>query len=239
MYDQQSRTHSTSGRNIEADAVGQLSEADRSPPRKVALATLLTMLAGFMDAVGFIPLGHLYLSFMSGNSTHLGMSLAGAHWADAQIAAAVVGAFVIGVCTGTVLADRFSTHFLRAVLSGELLVFCIAIALISGGHQRVALVLIAVGMGMQNTLHQVVAEADIGRGFITGNLFSLGQALARLPRNRAEFGLATQNAFSWMSFITGVIMGTSVFAGLGLSTSLTIAALILASLIVVTSVRWL
>ena len=33
----------------------------------------LTAVAGWVDAIGFLRLGGLYTSFMSGNTTHLGV----------------------------------------------------------------------------------------------------------------------------------------------------------------------
>ncbi len=64
----------------------------------LAQATLMTTLAGFVDAVGYAAMGHLYLSFMSGNSTQFGMAVAHGDthvvvWAGAVIAAFVLGAF--------------------------------------------------------------------------------------------------------------------------------------------------
>jgi oxalate decarboxylase len=52
----------------------------------------MTALAGFVDVVGYAATGHLYLSFMSGNSTQFGMALARGDthviaWAGAVIAA--------------------------------------------------------------------------------------------------------------------------------------------------------
>ena len=40
-------------------------------------AALLSGLAGFVDAIGFIKLGGFFVSFMSGNSTRLAVALAG------------------------------------------------------------------------------------------------------------------------------------------------------------------
>src|SRR4051812_13612693 len=62
-------------------------------------ASLMTAIAGFVDAVGYTATGHLYLSFMSGNSTQFGMAVARGDtlvigWAGAVIATFVLGAFL-------------------------------------------------------------------------------------------------------------------------------------------------
>ena len=47
---------------------------------EVALAVTLSAVAGYVDAIGFLKLGGFFVSFMSGNSTRLGVGLATAHW---------------------------------------------------------------------------------------------------------------------------------------------------------------
>ena len=61
-------------------------EQQTLPVRDAAiLALLLTAIAGFLDAIGYAQLHHLFVSFMSGNSTHLGMSLALHDWAAVKV----------------------------------------------------------------------------------------------------------------------------------------------------------
>lgn len=42
----------------------------------VVMACVLSSLAGYIDGIGFIHLGGLFVSFTSGNSTRLGVMLA-------------------------------------------------------------------------------------------------------------------------------------------------------------------
>ena len=51
--------------------------------RNIALACALSALAGYVDGIGFLHLGGLFVSFMSGNSTRMGVSLTDGHWHDA------------------------------------------------------------------------------------------------------------------------------------------------------------
>ncbi len=43
------------------------------------LAAALIAVAGFVDAIGFLTLGHLFVSFASGNSTQFAIAV-GAFW---------------------------------------------------------------------------------------------------------------------------------------------------------------
>ncbi len=45
--------------------------------RRQSLAAALAALAGYVDAIGFVKLGGLFVSFMSGNTTRMAVGLAG------------------------------------------------------------------------------------------------------------------------------------------------------------------
>jgi uncharacterized membrane protein YoaK (UPF0700 family) len=190
-----------------------------SPPN-VALASALTAISGLTDAVGYAALGHLFLSFMSGNSTHFGTSLAGMDWPDAALAGAVIATYVAGSALGTWIGDRAGGRRKPVVLGTELLILCAALGLTLLGAGGVALVPVAGAMGMQNTLHQIVAGTDVGKGFLTGNLFALGQSLARLGREPDETRRAVLNGLSWLAFIAGVVAGALIYGRFGLEVAL-------------------
>ena len=204
-----------------------------------AFCLLLTGLAGYMDAVGFTKLDHLYVSFMSGNSTHLGLSLGTGHWTDAAWVALFVLAFVTGSCLGTRVSDRIGDTHMATVLAIELALFLSAIVLARLDHGRAGLLMVVVAMGLQNVLHQVVAGADIGRSFITGMLFNLGQSLARSRRDRVEARKAALNALSWSAFIAGIILGAHALGTFSLATCLGIAAALVAGMMTCLVSGWL
>jgi uncharacterized membrane protein YoaK (UPF0700 family) len=78
----------------------------RSYPGHVrSLAVGLAGLAGFVDAIAFLQLGGFFVSFMSGNSTRLGVGLAQASQA-AGVAGGLVGSFVLGVVIGSLAGRR-------------------------------------------------------------------------------------------------------------------------------------
>jgi uncharacterized membrane protein YoaK (UPF0700 family) len=197
----------------------------------VIFATLMTMLAGFLDAVGYVQLQHLYVSFMSGNSTHFGMSVAHGDWSDVLFAGVVIGSFVVGACLATLIREISNRFEIMAVLTSEFLIFLGALGLAASAYDRPALVLVAIAMGAQNTLHQIVGGADVGKGFITGTLFGLGQSLALWLRQRKPITLTASKLLSWVAFIGGAVVGTLVLGAIGLTSSLAVIAAIYALLI--------
>src|ERR1700731_3744758 len=78
--------------------------------RNVALACALSALAGYVDAIGFLHLGGLFVSFMSGNSTRMGVSLAAGDWRPAAEAFGLIVLFVIGAAGGSLIVLGRGIH---------------------------------------------------------------------------------------------------------------------------------
>src|SRR5690349_14797286 len=68
-----------------------------------ALAALIAGLAGYVDAIGFAGFGGAFVSFMSGNSTRVGVGTVSPLLAPAAFTALVIVAFVLGVAAGQAL----------------------------------------------------------------------------------------------------------------------------------------
>lgn len=200
----------------------------RLPRSPAVFAACATAIAGYLDAVGYAQLSHLYVSFMSGNSTHLGMSIADGAWSDVISAVTVVAAFVIGSALGPMVAARSGASGIRDVLLAELLVLLVALTLAATGGPRPALFIVAVAMGMQNAMHQLISGADVGRSFITGALSSLGQSLAQLLGGKGCVRRTLVLAASWLAFVFGAVAGSFVLATVGLLPALIIVVVLLA-----------
>src|SRR6267154_2866110 len=71
--------------------------------RNITLACALSALAGYVDGIGFLHLGGLFVSFMSGNSTRMGVSLAEGQWSNAAEALGLIALFVIGAAGGSLI----------------------------------------------------------------------------------------------------------------------------------------
>src|SRR5579872_2763314 len=94
--------------------------------RNIALACALSALAGYVDAIGFLHLGGLYVSFMSGTSTRMGVSLAAGQWAAAVESLGLIVLFVIGAACGSLIVLGHGIHRQPYVLLAEALLLAAA-----------------------------------------------------------------------------------------------------------------
>lgn len=188
----------------------------------LVLATLMTGSAGYVDAVGYAQAGGLYLSFMSGNTTRLGTALAALNLHVLLGTAMVICAFVIGAVAGTLVAEAPVRRPMLAVLGVEIALLCGALALVAAGSLMPPLFLISIAMGMQNSAHQVVLGADVGKSFVTGTLFSFGQSLVAAAKGRVRPMACAIYGLSWLTFVAGVALGALTVNAFGLFEALAI-----------------
>jgi uncharacterized membrane protein YoaK (UPF0700 family) len=183
---------------------------------------LLTATAGWVDAVGFVRLQGFYPSFMSGNTTRLGIALSEEHGNLAVIAAAVLALFFVGSFCGGLAAALAGRWRLAAVLTLETILLIGAIGASLAGREREALFVLPVAMGLQNA---AVYELRPGATtFVTGTLFRAGHELARALAGRPDAAWLPQ-FLTWTSFAFGAAagaLGNSAWGPLALSVPLAV-----------------
>lgn len=181
-------------------------------PRQ-ALAISLAALAGFVDAIGFLSASGYFVSFMSGNTTRLGVDLAG-NPRGALVPALLIGGFVAGVTAGTVIAAKAGSRRKAAVLA--LVAALLAGAAIAGstGHGAAMLALVVIGMGAINLTFQRGGEVAVGLTYMTGALVKAGQAIgaALMGARRSGWG---RHLMLWAALAGGAVGGGLAFAQIG------------------------
>jgi uncharacterized membrane protein YoaK (UPF0700 family) len=174
---------------------------------------LLTATAGWVDAVGFVRLQGFYPSFMSGNTTRLGIVLSDKQWKLGALAAAVLALFFVGSFCGGLIAILAGRWRLAAVLALEAVLLVGAIGAAIAGREREALLLLPVAMGVQNA---AVYELRPGATtFVTGTLFRSGYELARAVAGRPDAAWLPQ-LVTWSSFALGAAAGAIASSRWGL-----------------------
>lgn len=142
------------------------------------MAAGLSCLAGYTDAVGFKTLGGFFVSFMSGNSTRLGVNLSAAEWSWAVLLPlAIIVLFTLGVMAGAIIRAK-SLKQGASVLAFVTAALALAALLSLLGQEHAAIVFMVLGMGASNNVFVKEGEVSVGVTYMTGTLVKLGQRLA-------------------------------------------------------------
>jgi uncharacterized membrane protein YoaK (UPF0700 family) len=181
------------------------------------LAAGLAMIAGYVDAYGYITC-KTYLSFMSGNTTQTGSQLGQGHLAAALPSLLAIMFLVIGVFTGTLLPHS-GTHQawrLRFGVVAALLAVIIGVTQLGALASGVGIATLSLAMGMMNTALSHVGAQSVSLTFVTGTLNNIGTHLAlavkRAPLADAQGAWDTHIhrpfllAGVWASFLTGALL---------------------------------
>jgi uncharacterized membrane protein YoaK (UPF0700 family) len=181
------------------------------------LAICLALIAGYVDACGFRAFG-TYVSFMSGNTTRMGMMSGEGNLVAALPAALAIAFFVAGSFVGTWLAQtgvRQSRRVLFGVV-GTLLAATVSFMPRGAPDAKIEIVILSLAMGiLNNTLSRVGSEV-VSLTFVTGDLNRVGSHLAlavkRAPLQDAlgprdtHLRRARLLASVWAAFLTGAVL---------------------------------
>lgn len=184
--------------------------------RNLALACALSALAGYVDSIGFLHLGGLFVSFMSGNSTRLGVYLAEGNWSNAAETIGLIVLFVIGAACGSLIVSTRSAFSQSRVLLAEALLLAAAAFFYALGMPSVAIASIVLAMGLENSVFQVEGGVGLGLTYMTGALVKVGQlAAAALTGGRRWAWLP--NLLLWAALVVGAICGALAYHWINLA----------------------
>ncbi|PZR36230.1 MAG: DUF1275 domain-containing protein [Caulobacter segnis] len=145
---------------------------------EVMLAVTLSGVAGYVDAIGFLKLGGFFVSFMSGNSTRLGVGLATGHWGAVSTVLTLVASFVAGVVLGALTARGFGENRRSPVLVLEAILLAAGATLLGLGYDTAGITAVAMAMGAENAVFQRNGDVAVGLTYMTGALVKAGQRIA-------------------------------------------------------------
>src|SRR3984957_16881108 len=193
--------------------------------RNLALACALSAMAGYVDGIGFLHLGGLFVSFMSGNLTRLGVSLAQAHWSNAE-AAGLIFLLVIGAACGSLIVLGRGTNRQPWVLLVEAMLLALAALCYAFGVSNVAVAAMVLAMGLENAVFQIDGGAGLGLTYITGALVKVGQLVAAALTGGERWAWLP-NLLLWAALVAGAVCGASAYHWINLAAVWFAAALAL------------
>lgn len=175
------------------------------------LATGLSLLAGHVDALGFMALGGFFVSFMSGNSTRFSVGLMeSAPLITALLPLGIIALFVTGVMLG-----KFIRHHRLHNPSTSLLAFMSFCLFLGALFAELGFVLatvpcMAIAMGAANNVFVREGEVSIGVTYMTGTLVKFGQRLAGSCLGEPDSHWLPYFLL-WASLILGAFAGAASF----------------------------
>ena len=187
----------------------------RYDKRVQALAIGLSALAGYVDAIGFIQLGGFFVSFMSGNSTRLGVGLI-ERSQDAVLAGGLIALFVVGVIAGSLTGRFAEAHRRPVVLMLVAVLLLVAASSAAAGATEVAIMAMVLAMGAENAVFEHDGELHIGLTYMTGTLVKFGQRLATAIMGGPRFAFVSYGLL-WAGLVVGAVAGAASFSWLGLA----------------------
>ncbi len=184
--------------------------------KSIALAIGLSALAGFVDAQGYLHLNGFFVSFMSGNSTRLAVSIAQGQWGVARIAGVIIALFVVGVVVGALVGEVAGKARRRAVLALETALLIAAAALQGLGRAPLAIAAATLALGVENGVFERNGDIGIGLTYMTGALAKMGSrmASAMLGGKPLEW---VPYLLLWLGLAVGAVCGGLVFDRIGLN----------------------
>lgn len=209
----------------------------RNELHEVGLATLLALVAGFVDAVGYLALGRLFVANMTGNTVVAAADLAQQEWGTAGHRAFPIPLFVVGAAAGAAaieVAHRRRWRSAHAVAfgleAGLLAAFAVAAQpLVEAGAVRTEsaalfyalAALPTLAMGIQSASFRRVGSGSLRTTYVSGVLtalaeetvFSLFRRAGRAPETaayddrRASTSRVLLLAGAWTVYAVGAGLG--------------------------------
>jgi uncharacterized membrane protein YoaK (UPF0700 family) len=168
---------------------------DLGRPGKIAVALALTMVGGFVDAVGYIALFQIFTANMSGNSVHVGMYLGQQQWMELVRPLSAIISYVVGMAATRIAVGVAGRSGVRRIASFTLATEALLLAIFAHATPAMHLgqivdqhsaayfslvALLAFAMGVQTATLTHIGPLTVYTTFVTGTLTKLTESFTRI-----------------------------------------------------------
>lgn len=212
---------------------GWLNDARHGPLPPLLLC--LTAVAGAVDAISYLGLGHVFVANMTGNIVFIGFAAAGAHGVSLGSSLLALAAFTGGAACATPLTARVvhNRGHLLATASAFMAVIA-AVALVVAGFSGLELdplrgaivtTLLSITMGLQTAIARRLAVPDMPTSVLTLTITGL---VADWPAARSAVNGARRRLVSVFAMLVGAFAGAACLVHAGISAALFLVAALFA-----------
>ncbi|KJG12112.1 DUF1275 domain-containing protein [Photobacterium iliopiscarium] len=172
---------------------------------------MLLFVAGIVDAIGFIHLKNgLFVSFMSGNTTHVAMLLSSHQYHQSLPYIGVILLFVTGITVGEMIAVLQRKNYRWLVMSAVSILLCSAIFIEQITIPMATNFVLAFAMGLQNIALRITINKAMPLTFATAFLANTGRELAMLLLGQGDKKVFIKQISLWLSIFIGAIVGSEL-----------------------------
>ncbi len=197
----------------------------------LARVGLLCLVAGMVDAYGYMTLGHVFAANMTGNTVLLAIAAVGGELAASVNYVLTLCSFAAGAVFGAVLKRASSRAYVPLLLAALLLA---ALGLAAPGRLGM-LGAIAIVMGLQAASVSKFGATTLQTVVITGPIVRLAEGLVDLlwpgkgkgADARAAADASAHNGLAWIAYGAGGALGATGVALGGKPLILAVPALLL------------
>ncbi|MEC6815108.1 YoaK family protein [Photobacterium toruni] len=183
------------------------------PAILAAMPFMLLFIAGIVDAIGFIHLKNgLFVSFMSGNTTHVAMLLSDHQYNQSMYYIGVILLFVAGITIGEMVAILHKKNYRWLVMSAVSILLFSAIFIEQVTLPIVTNFVLAFAMGLQNIALRITISKAMPLTFATAFLANTGRELAMLLLGQGDKNVFIKQFCLWLSIFIGAIVGSQLMA---------------------------
>lgn len=162
---------------------------------KIAVALLLTIIGGFVDAVGYVALFEIFTANMSGNSVHVGIYLGQHNWMQLLRPLCAIVSYVVGMALTRIAIEIAGRAQLRRIASFTFALEALLLAIFAHStpamhlgqivdQQSLAyfglIALLAFAMGVQTATLTHIGPLTVYTTFVTGTLTKLTESFTRV-----------------------------------------------------------
>lgn len=209
-----------------------MSEPDRPPQPLIVTLAALTVVSGFLDAVSFLGLGHVFIANMTGNVVLIGFAAAGAPGFSFMASLCALGFFLGGAVMGGRIAQRVRPHrtlmllimTMEAAFTAAAAVIAGTVPAIDAGWPRFTVIaLLAFAVGLRNAAVRRVRVPDMTTTVLTTTLTGLASDSSLAGGTNPN---ASNRITSVVSQFGGALVGALLVLHVGATWSLGVAAAI-------------
>ncbi|MGO8958992.1 MAG: YoaK family protein [Streptosporangiaceae bacterium] len=204
---------------------------DQSGERSlIAVLLTLTMLSGVVDAVCYLGLGRVFTANMTGNVVVLGFAAAGAPGFSVTASLTSLGCFLAGAVAGGILSRRVARRSrllvtaigLEAVFVAAASIVAFAAATVATGWARyTAIAILAIAMGVRNSVIRRLAIPDMTTTVLTMTLTGLAADSSLAGGSNPRAG---RRSAAVLAMLIGAFAGAALYLHRGAALPLAIAA---------------